>query len=359
MTPETALFWWWLGILTRRRYDALISAYGDLDSALVEMSPNMLMSLGLKGSAVAEIFKRIEKFNPEKVQKTMRGRNVGLLTLEDPGYPQNLLQAPDAPTFLSYRGNIDLLQSPLIALVGTRGMTPYGKRVVERFVPPLVRAGCVTVSGLALGVDAEIAKETIAHGGKTIAVLGHGLSSIYPRSNERLADEILENGGLLVSEFPLDLPPSKYTFPARNRIIAGLSLATIVCEAPEGSGSVITAELALEYNRDVYAVPGPIFETQCAGCHRLIVQGHAKLACDATDVLRDLGMVASSDTPIRYDAMNPEEEQVLALLTGMPQTMDTLSERTGLPAPVLGSTLTVMELAGAVRNIGGGQWVRL
>jgi DNA processing protein len=218
----------------------------------------------------------------------------------------------------------------------------------------------VTVSGLAYGIDSEVARETLNAGGKTIAVLGHGLAMMYPKHNAKLADEIVEQGGLILSEFPLDEQPTNYTFPARNRIIAGLSLATVVIEASKDSGSLITADLALEYGRDVFAVPGDIFDPTFEGSHALIAGSRAKLVTSAQDILRELGVVApearTKDSDAAFDSI--EEELLYHALTTMPQSPDDLSTKIKLDAAIMSATLTVLELKGLVKNVGGGRWVK-
>jgi DNA processing protein len=218
----------------------------------------------------------------------------------------------------------------------------------------------VTVSGLALGVDAEVAKETIRAGGKTVAVLGHGLGQIYPKPNAVLADQIVKNGGLLLSEFPLDAQPDKYTFPARNRIIAGLSLGTIVIEAAQGSGSLITAALALEYGRDVFATCGSIFDPLFAGCHEIISKGTAKLVSDPQSVLAEIGIraFAQSQQSSLFVAESDDEQLVWASLSSMPIPLDDIVVKSKLNAAMANAVLTMLELRGAVKNVGGGQWVR-
>jgi|CXWL01.1.fsa_nt_gi DNA processing protein len=358
MKPESTLRWWQTNVLTKRRYDALLQVYGDLDIALEELSSVMLKELGLKDETITRTFDRIGTFDMGRYLREMERCDVQLISIEDETYPANLRHIEDAPVFLSYRGNLSLVDQPLISIVGTREMTSYGRRVVETFVPAFVRAHMTTVSGLALGVDAAVAQETMRAGGKTIAVLGHGLSHVYPPGHRDLAENILEHDGLLLSEFPLEIMPDKYTFPARNRIIAGLSEGTLICEAPDGSGSVITAELALDYNREVFAVPGQIFDEHYDGCHRLIAAGHARLVTTPEDILRILGIIPSETQNIHaYIPHLPTEAKVFHALTGMPQTIDQLVEKTGLSASDVSVALTLIELAGAVRMMGGGQWV--
>ncbi|MFA7682384.1 MAG: DNA-processing protein DprA, partial [Candidatus Peribacteraceae bacterium] len=238
MTRENTLVWSWLGVLTKKRYDVLQDVYGNLDEALGHMSEELLKSLGCREETVWKTLNRLEEFDPSAYDQELKKRDLHLLSIEDASYPEALRTLPDPPVFLMYRGDLTILSQPCIALVGTRNMSSYGKRVVEEFVPAFVSAGMVTVSGLALGIDTYVAQQTIALSGRTVAVLGHGMAQIFPRSNARLAEQIVENGGLLLSEFPLDSAPDKYTFPARNRIIAGLSLGTVVLEAGEGSGAL-------------------------------------------------------------------------------------------------------------------------
>jgi len=359
MTPETTLLWWWLNILNKKRYDLLIAKFGTLDDALPNISAELLRELGCQEATVREIFLRLEEFDPARYLREMKKRDVQLISIEDDAYPPILKTIPDGPVFLSYRGDLSILDQPLIALVGTRDMTPYGKRVAGDFTTDMAHAGVVTVSGLALGIDAEVARETLKAGGKTISVLGGGLASIYPKEHETLAENIVKAGGLLLSEFPLEMEPARFSFPSRNRIIAGLSMGTVVLEAPEKSGAIITAELALDYNRSVFAVPGPIFEPRNAGCNRLIMRGEAKLVSSAKDVLEEVGMIASirAET-ISFAPSNPLEESVWKVLTSMPQAMDDLVTKTGLGAGEISGTLTILELQGVVKNVGGGQWVR-
>lgn len=359
MTPETTLLWWWLNILTKRRYDALVAKFGGLDAALGNLSADLLRELGCQEATVRDIFLRLEEFDPARYLKEMERRNVQLISIEDDTYPAVLKTIADPPVFLSYRGDLSVLGQPLIGLVGTRDMTPYGKRVAGDFAADIVRAGVVTVSGLALGIDAEVARESLKAGGRTVAVLGGGLSTIYPKEHETLAENILKAGGLLLSEFPLTMEPGRFTFPSRNRIIAGLSLGTVVLEAPEKSGAIITAELALDYNRSVFAVPGPVFEERSAGCNRLIARGEATLVMSAADVLREIGIVASDRAEsVSFEPSSPAEEALWKVLTAMPQSMDDLVAKTGLPTGEISGTLTILELQGVVKNVGGGQWAK-
>ena len=360
MQVDVALRWSWMNVLTFKRYEALLAQFGSLEIALENVSLELLQSLGCREETAIIGMNRIEEMDTEQYARELQKRGIQLITIDDDIYPSALRQIDDRPIFLHAIGDLSILDQPCLALVGTRGMSDYGRRVTGLFIPEIVSAGMVTVSGLAYGIDAEVASETLRAGGKTVAVLGHGLGMIYPKANQVLAKDIVEKGGLVLSEFPLDIRPDKFTFPARNRIIAGLSLGTVVIEAAEGSGSLITAELALDYNRDVFAVPGQIFDVNYAGCHQLISKGTAKLVTTAKDVLTEIGIVASARAPedSSFTPDSPEEDTVYQSLTSMPSAIDDIAVKTALDAASLSAILTVLELKGAVENVGAGKWVR-
>lgn len=356
---QTLLLWHSLNILTKERYDAILRVFGSLEEAMEHISEGFLRNLGCKKETIQNALSTLKNFDGALVEAKFKKHGVELISIEEKNYPERLLQIADPPVFVTYRGDLSILDRPCISIVGTREMSSYGKRVVHEFVPTLVRAGLTTISGLALGIDAEVAEESLAAGGKTVAVLGHGLWKIHPKQNEELGERILQHGGLLLSEFPIEMEPLKFMFPSRNRIIAGLSKGTVVLEAPDGSGALITAELALEYNRDVFAVPGQVFDLNYRGCNELIMRGHAKLVMSPMDILMELGIHESPTLPlVLYEPTNEEEKRVLDLLTTMPQPVDDLSERTGLSAGTVGSVLTMLELAGAAKNVGQGMWIR-
>ncbi len=362
MDRDIALRWSWMNVLTRKRYDVLKETFKTLDKALDALSIDMLGTLGVREDTAMNAINRLEEFDVEAHQHELSKRTLKLITIEDEEYPPVLLEIPDAPVFLYVRGDLSILNQPCLALVGTRDMSDYGKRVTEHIVAPLVGAGIVTVSGLAAGIDAEVARETIRAGGKTVAVLGHGFATMYPKAHVHLANDIVKAGGLILSELALDIQPDKFTFPARNRIIAGLSLGTVVLEAAEKSGSLITADLALDYNREVFAVCGPIFDPNYAGCHQILRRGSAKLVTDAADVLCELGMAHAAESPqasfIDFVAENEAEAAVWSALTTMPSDLDDLVIKAKLDAAVLNATLTMLELRGVVKNVGAGRWVR-
>jgi DNA processing protein len=284
-----------------------------------------------------------------------------LLTLADADYPQSLLTSDDPPLLLYAKGNTAILNRPMLAVVGSRNATAQGLRDAGAFARALGDAGLTIVSGLALGIDAAAHRGALATAAGTIAVIGTGADRLYPARNEVLAREIAEKG-VVLSEFPLGTPALGSNFPRRNRIIAGLGLGCLVVEAALRSGSLITARLAAESGREVFAIPGSIHSPLSRGCHQLIRQG-AKLVESAQDILEELRLqapaAASSTGKGNLVAPNDDEEQVLAFLGHAPCALDTLSARSGLTPADLLAMLLPMELAGRVAQLPGGLYQRL
>ena len=279
-----------------------------------------------------------------------------IVTLADEAYPQSLLQASDPPTLLYVRGRIELLNHPSLAIVGSRNPTPQGLKTAESFSRSLAAQKLCIVSGLALGIDAAAHRGALAAEGKTIAVIGTGTDRIYPARNKELAIAIAERGAI-ISEFPLGTPPLASNFPRRNRIISGLSRGVLVVEAAPESGSLITARLAAEQGREVFAIPGSIHSPMSRGCHKLIKQG-AKLVETAEDVLEELGAIAEPqalEKPPEAGAEHP----ILSALGHGPCSLDELAERTGLSADQLLPELLALELEGLVATLPGNCFQRL
>jgi DNA processing protein len=284
-----------------------------------------------------------------------------LLTLADTDYPQSLLSADDPPVLLYAKGDTALLNRPMLAVVGSRNGTTQGERDAEAFSKVLGDAGLTIVSGLALGIDAAAHRGGLATAAGTVAVIGTGADRLYPARNETLARAIAEKG-VVLSEFPLGTPAIGANFPRRNRIIAGLGLGCLVVEAALRSGSLITARLAAESGREVFAIPGSIHSPLSRGCHQLIRQG-AKLVESAQDILEELrwgGAPAAPATAASTLAkQDGAEEQVLAFLGDAPCALDTLSARSGLTPADLLAMLLPMELAGRVAQLPGGLYQKL
>ncbi|WP_159072154.1 DNA-processing protein DprA [Trichococcus paludicola] len=222
----------------------------------------------------------------EELKELYRVKNIQILTILDNGYPEGWLNSYLPPIVVFYAGNIRLLEQPCLSIVGSRSPTAYGKAVMDEMIPPLVAEGVTLVSGLAKGIDQMVHSCTIEYGGATIGIIGSGLDVTYPRENAALQRQMMENQ-LVISEYPLGSKPERFHFPMRNRLIANLSLATLVIEATENSGSLITANLALQENRDVYAVPGNITSRLSVGTNQLIKAG-AACVLNANDVLEEM-----------------------------------------------------------------------
>ncbi|MEK7596052.1 MAG: DNA-processing protein DprA [Patescibacteria group bacterium] len=268
-----------------------------------------------------------------------------LLKQKGKGYPPLLKEIPDPPLQIYLKGKIPDEKRKAVAIVGTRKATSYGLKAARELARDLAGQGVIIVSGLALGIDAEAHKGALDAGGLTLAVLGSGINQIYPATNQPLAKKIIDQGGALISEFEPDRPPEKWTFPQRNRVIAGLCQMTVVVEAPERSGALITAYLALEYNREVGAIPGETTSVNSRGTNELIKKG-AALVRNADDVLEILGLNAENK---KFDKFDEMEKIVLECLKN-PKNKDELSVETKLPADILNQKLTMLELKKVVKN---------
>ena len=325
-------------------------------------SLSQLIASGI-GESLAQIIVRSRPLiNPEEEWNKLEKENILIFCKNDPEYPELLKQIPDNPFLIYMKGNLDCLKFPLVAVVGSRKITNYGIQVARGLSRDLAASGICVVSGLAFGVDAASHSGALSAKGKTIAVMGNSLDNahIYPRSNFNLSQDILNGGGLLVSEFPVPTKPNKGTFPARNRIMAGMSLGTLVIEAAEKSGSLITANLALDYNRDVFAVPGSIFSPQSTGTHKLIKEG-AKLVCCAEDILSELKLNLATIVEERIGniELSESEEKICKTLSHESLHIDIIAKLTKLDTSTISSSLAMLEIKGAIKNAGGQNYIRL
>ncbi|MCC7264411.1 MAG: DNA-protecting protein DprA [Candidatus Latescibacteria bacterium] len=302
----------------------------------------------------------------EKQWRELQRLGGRLFTLEDEDYPELLRQISSPPAVLFVLGEADFTQ-PAVALVGTRQASEYGQAMAWHLAAELARQGLWVISGMASGIDTAAHQGALEAGGRTLAVLGCGPDVIYPRANAQLHQRIREEGAV-VAEYPLGYPPDAGTFPRRNRLISGLSLGTVVVEAPAQSGALITAAFALDQNREVFAVPGEVRGGRNAGCHRLIKEG-AKLVEGVADILDELGprfaqraQLALEFSPPAATAAQPElspaEKAVFALLTDEPLHIDALAAQSKLPVAELLRVLLDLELVGAVVQVPGKRFLR-
>lgn len=276
---------------------------------------------------------------------------LDLVTWESNDYPQQIREIPDPPAYFFKKGDFIPEDVKAVAIVGTRNMTIYGKAVTEKIVTELVAAGVTIVSGFMRGIDTVAHQIALREGGRTIAVLGTGFNHIVPPENKQLVHKVA-NGGVILSEFLPDTKAQKFTFPMRNRIVAGLSKAIVVIEAGERSGALITAQLGLEQNKEIFAVPGSIFSPQSEGTNWLLSQG-AHLAKTAHDILDVLGLHSGGSSQSRRTLIQSQEEKLIFdLLAGGPLHGDDIVRRSGLDTSVALSTLSMMELKGMVKNMG-------
>jgi DNA processing protein len=296
-----------------------------------------------------------KKLDSEKDLESLKSKGIKVITLFDENYPERLSQIYDPPIVLYYKGQIPDTKNA-IAIVGTRKITGYGRMVTEKFAGSLADSGIVIVSGLARGVDTVAHQSAVNVKGQTIAVLGGGLLKLFPAENTRLAEEIADGCGAVISEFSPTQPSTPGNFPARNRIIAGLSQAVLVTEAAEDSGSLITARVALEENRDVYAIPGPITSDVSMGTAKLLQDG-AKLITSPEEILMDFGGSPKKTQQIMQN-LDSDEKQLVDSLTKESKHIDELCREFSLNPAQMSSRLIKMEIKGIVKNIGAGVYAK-
>ncbi|MDX1419173.1 MAG: DNA-processing protein DprA [Rubricoccaceae bacterium] len=347
------------------RLRALLARFGSA-TAVRRASPRQLAAANGVGRQTAEAVAAFRD-EAEVDRQFRRAADVGaaLVTLHDPRYPALLRRIYDPPPLLWVRGRLGPEDERAVAVVGTRKATAYGKRAAEHLAGDLAGRGLTVVSGLAYGIDGAAHRAALAAGGRTVAVLGSGVDRIYPSRHGGLVRQILDGeAGAVVSEFPLGAEPDAGNFPRRNRIISGLSLGTLVVEARETGGALITAMMALEQNREVWAVPAPLF-SEMEGTNRLVRRGYAALVTRVDEVLEDLEHVlgpvapgAAAATAVEAPDLNRVEARLYEALGPEPVPLDTLCADTGLDAPTALVYLLNLEFRGLVRQLAGKQFFR-
>ncbi|MBI4079247.1 MAG: DNA-protecting protein DprA [Candidatus Levybacteria bacterium] len=369
----------WLGFsvfpgIGPRKFDQLLSEFGFAKAAWKAKQTDLASVLGLKLSQ--EFIRFRNTFSFSDYEKKLTLAKVSFIILTDSSYPSLLKQADKPPFVLYIKGPLShgalvandpskpdvssprqelspaASSAPTIAIVGTRKITQYGREVTELFTRELVDAGFTIVSGLAMGVDAVAHQTTIDNKGTTIAVLGCGVDCCLPLENEHIYNSILDSGGCIVSELPLGHPPTIGSFPARNRIIAGMSQAVLVTEGAEDSGALITADCAFKYNRKVFAVPGPITSQLSKGPYKLIAKG-ARLVTSGQDIIKELGIRNKELGKVRKNIRGETKEEtvILDLLANESLHFDEIVRRCGFTSSKTGVLLSLLEMKGQIKNI--------
>lgn len=345
-------------------YNALVQHFG-CPRQVFEATPQQLAKCGLQNSILKGLTSCPDQSLIAADLKWLEHEENHILTLHHPDYPPLLKELPDPPPVLYVTGDTQLLSRHQLAIVGSRNPSPSGRENAYEFSRSLSQCSYLITSGLALGVDSASHHGALDADTPTLAVTGTGLDRVYPASNRQLAHKIAENGAIL-SEFPIGTPPRRENFPRRNRLISGLSLGTLVVEAAVNSGSLITARLALEQGREVFAIPGSIHSPLSHGCHALIREG-AKLVECIDDIIEELGAFGTpGQTPpnSRNKAtcnanIDPKQQKVLDNIDYAPTTIDMLVTRTGLTADQLSSILLMLELQNQIVSLSGGTFTRL
>lgn len=335
----------------------LIEKYGSAES-IFKARKKELSAIENIGVVRASAIKNFTDFSPAEDEiKFIEKYKITPLFITGKNYPQRLLHCYDAPTLLYYRGNADLNASKIISIIGTRSNTDYGKQVTEKLVSELKELNALIVSGLAFGIDAVAHKSALQNGMETVAVLAHGLNTIYPQQHKTLAKEIIQQGGLL-TEFTNGDKPDKHNFPKRNRIVAGLADATVVIETAVKGGSMITAELANNYNRDVFALPGKITDAKSAGCNYLIQNNKAILFTDTKELIATLGWqtkkINKKQQKELFIELSDDEKIIINILKEKETThIDEINVNSGLSSSSIATAILNLELQNVITSLPG------
>lgn len=337
--------------LTKPRYQKLAAFFAEDWQKAYTAKLTDWQAAGVEPRALEKFFSSKETRSPSEEQALLQTCGARILQLKDAAYPSLWHNIAQAPAIALYKGNVDNLSTKSLAVVGSRKMTDYGVRTLQKILGPVFEKKVTVVSGLAFGVDAAAHKLALAHGAPTVAVLGNGIDVVYPKANAGLAAEILATGGTIVSEYlPQTEAHPKY-FPQRNRLVVGLAQATVVVEGAIKSGSLISARLANDFGRDVWAVPGDVFRTNSAGCNLLISQGEAAPLLRPDQLLETLNLKTA--IPLQQLDLSPEELEIVKVL-GSKNTweLEDFLAQFQVPASALNSRLTMLELKGVVQRRG-------
>lgn len=363
---ENSLKYWlaWnkMSDLGPKRFYKLLEYFGSADAAWQAKSAEISKILNLSPKISSRIFEEKNNVNPQQELDLIYKYKASVLTIEDTLYPENLRTIHYPPPVLLYKGTITEADKNSISIVGSRKATYYGKMVAEKLGKDLALAGLTIVSGMARGIDTAAHKGALSVNGRTIAVLGCGIDHIYPPENRRLAQEI-EASGAIMSEFPFFTMPERQNFPRRNRIISGLSLGTVVVEAAEKSGALITADFALDQGREVFAIPGNITSPLSNGSHNLIKQG-AKLVNNYQDILEEIHLAIPQKTveeeiTAKDISLSPEEKIIYQVMTKEPSQIDEIIKVSKLSVGKVSEILLNLELKDLIKEIEGKRFIKL
>lgn len=345
-------------------FTQLLEHFGDAETVLT-CEPNSLRSVPGVGPKLArEVSLATKTIKVDRYLELCQQNSISILDLFNPDYPKQLQEIHNPPPVMFVQGEMLEQDTLAIAIVGSRHATYYGKRVAEQFARGLATAGYTIVSGLARGIDAAAHRGALAAGGRTIAVLGSGVLNVYPAEHNELAKQVAQNGAV-ISEMTPNHPPKSGSFPQRNRIVTGLSLGTVIVEAAHRSGALISARLAMEQGREVFAVPGPIDSRMSKGCHKLIRDG-AKLVESVDDILEELGPLVSPTTaedgnvvhhPMELQ-LNDQEKLILNAIEQQPTELEKIADSTGVPVARMLSTISALEVRRLIRRVSGTAVIR-
>jgi len=359
-----------------KRFRLLLDMFGTPER-IIRASLTDLRAVPHLGPAIAmQIHEGLKSVDPESELAEAENAGIHIITLQDAEYPKLLKTCPDPPAVLYVKGSLTEQDQLSVAVVGTRSPSHYGSEQAYRFAYLLGQAGVTVISGLARGIDAQAHRGALLAKGRTIAVLGCGLRTIYPPENQELADQIVAFDGAIITEYPMHVEPQKGNFPARNRIVAGMTLGTFVVEAPARSGALITADLATDYNREVFALAGPVDQPGFHGCPDYIKSGRAKLVTCLEDILDELGAVGSilkangqaqGHVPSQPDdslgellktSLSEPERLIWDFLAHGPNDTDTICDLCKLKPAEVSASLTTLQLKGLVKSMPGNQYSR-
>ncbi len=345
-------------VASASRMRALIERFGSAKEAWKAPASQLRAVLGNRERMLGNLLKVRESIDPLREAELLDTAGVQVVTVADDRYPRLLREIPAPPPVLFFRGALMETDDAAVAVVGTRRATQYGRDMARRIAGDLASAGITIVSGLAHGVDGIAHQAAIEAGGRTFAVLGSGIHDVYPREHKGLARRVAEQGALISDNVPL-AKPDRWNFPARNRIISGLSLGVVVIEAPEKSGALITVDFAADQGRDVFAVPGPVNSPASAGCLRVMREG-ARPVRDAGDVIEDLRLNRPPVDEVNQPALflDDDDRRVLHVLTGSPLHIDDVVEASGLALPRVSAILLTLELQQLATNTGAQHYTR-